>query len=220
MTPRLGAWFGVVVLFAAASYYGNYGIDRDENAQPLYESAFWISSLFGFGLLVGVAFTIAVGLPKRATFALRRPTSWGRALLMGAGILLAVFALSAIVGLFLDPGGEQGLLPDTWPPPDALVFALNVVAVVAGAPIAEELMFRGLGFTLLERLGPAVAIVGSSIAWAAAHGLVQAFPLIFALGVGLGLLRRATRSILPGMLLHASFNAIAVAAAVAEASHG
>jgi membrane protease YdiL (CAAX protease family) len=96
---------------------------------------------------------------------------------------------------------------------------LNASAIVIGAPLAEELMFRGLGYSLLERFGPRVAIVGSACAWALAHGLVQAFPLIFALGIGLGFLRRVTGSTVPGMLLHATFNGIALVASAIDAAH-
>lgn len=217
MSGRLVAWVSFIALFSATSYANNFLVEMEPGSEPLYHWSFFVSGLIGFGIMIGVTLLIALGLTKREFFALRAPRSWGRAIGIGIGVLVAVFALSAVIGLFLDPGGEQGLLPDRWPPPDRLVFGLNAATVVLGAPIAEELLFRGLGYSLLERFGPSVAIGGSAVAWALAHGLVQAFPLIFALGVGLGLLRRATGSIVPGMLLHATFNGIALIAAAAEA---
>ena len=65
-------------------------------------------------------------------------------------------------------------------------------------------------------MGPPVAPVGDQ---PVAGGLLEAFPLIFGLGIGLGFLRRATNSIVPGMLLHATFNGIALFAAALEASN-
>jgi CAAX protease family protein len=219
VSGRLTAWLSFVAAFSALSYYGNFSGANDSQAEPLYHWSFFVSSLFGFGLMVGVTLLIAIGIPKREVFALRAPRSWGRAIGVGIVVLVAVFMLSAVVDQFLNPGEEQGLLPDRWPPPNWTVYGFNASAVVIGAPLAEELTFRGLGYSLLERYGAWVAIVGSAFAWALAHGLVEAFPLIFALGVGLGFLRRVTGSIVPGMLLHATFNGIALFAAAVQASH-
>lgn len=219
MSGRLIAWLTFIAIFAAAAYYGTFSDSGASEDEPLYHWSFFVASTFGFGLMIGVALLISIGVPKREIFALRRPTSWGRAFGIGVAVLISVFVLGAIVGQFLDPGGEQGLLPDTWPPPDTVVYAFNVAAVVIGAPVAEELMFRGLGYSLLAPYGVGVAIVGSAFAWALAHGLLEAFPLIFGLGIGLGFLRRATNSIVPGMLLHGTFNGIALFAAALEASN-
>jgi membrane protease YdiL (CAAX protease family) len=219
VSGRLAAWLAFIAVFSAISYYGNFSGLSDSDEEPLYHWSFFVSSMFGFGLMVGVALLIAIGAPKREIFALRSPPSWGRAIAIGVAVLVGVFVFSVLVDQFLNPGEEQGLLPDRWPPPDWVVYGFNASAVVIGAPVAEELMFRGLGYSLLVRFGPSVAIAGSAFAWALAHGLVQAFPLIFALGVGLGFLRRVTGSIVPGMLLHATFNGIALVAAAVEASH-
>lgn len=219
MSRRLAAWLTFIALFSAVAYSSRFSGAGNSEQEPLYHWSFFVASVFGFALMVGVALVIAIGLPKRALFALRPPWSWGRAIGVGVAVLVAVFAFSAVLEQFVNPGKEQGLLPDRWPPPDWIAYGFNASAVVIGAPLAEELMFRGLGYSLLERFGPSVAIAGSAFAWALAHGLVQAFPLIFALGVGLGFLRRVTGSIVPGMLLHATFNGIALVAAAVAASH-
>jgi membrane protease YdiL (CAAX protease family) len=214
---RLVGWIGFVVAFAALSYAGNLSDDGDTVDEPLYSSSFFVASLVGFGLMVAVALILTIGASRRELFALRAPSRWGAALGWSFLVLVATFVVSGVVGLFLDPGAEQGLLPEEWPPPDVGVFALNVAAVVIGAPLAEELMFRGLGYSLLERFGPAFAIGGSAVAWGLAHGLIEAFPVIVALGIGLGFLRRKTGSIVPGMVLHGIFNALAVLAAALSA---
>ena len=58
---------------------------------------------------------------------------------------------------------------------------------------------------------PAIEIVG--ITFALAHGLVQAFPELAVFGCALAWLRFRTTSVFPGMLLHGTFNAIALVAA-------
>ena len=82
------------------------------------------------------------------------------------------------------------------------------------APVVEELLFRGEGVALLLPFGAPVAVVGSALAFALAHGLIVGLPVLFAFGVGLAVLRLRTGSVFPGMALHALFNAIAMIAAV------
>lgn len=214
---RLVAWLGFVTAFAALAYTSG-ATGGDDSGEPLYEAEFFFASLFGFGLLVGASLLIAIGADTRSMLALRRPRSWPKAAGIAFLVFVAVLIVSGVLSSFVDPAEEQGLLPETWPPPDAVVFGFNVAAVVIGAAVAEEFLFRGIGYTLLERYGTLVAVVGSATAWAAAHGLIVGFPLIFTLGIGLGLLRRFSGSIVPGLILHGAFNAIAVAAAAASSA--
>jgi membrane protease YdiL (CAAX protease family) len=88
--------------------------------------------------------------------------------------------------------------------------------VVVAAPLVEELTFRGVGFTLLARFGTVAAVVGTAIAFAADHGLVEGFPALFVFGLAVALVRVRTGSIYPGMLLHATFNALALVDAFAR----
>jgi len=78
----------------------------------------------------------------------------------------------------------------------------------------EELMFRGLGQSLLSFLGrwPSILVVG--IAFGATHGLLEALLILVPFGVALAYLRDRTDSVYPGMLVHASFNGVALAYAV------
>ena len=73
--------------------------------------------------------------------------------------------------------------------------------------------FRGVGYGLLAvRFGAEPAIVAQGILFGLAHGLVEALPLLVAFGIGLAWLRERQGSTIPGMLLHATFNAIALTA--------
>ena len=84
------------------------------------------------------------------------------------------------------------------------------------APIVEELMFRGLGYSLLVPFGvvPAILIVG--VTFALAHGLLNAFPALAVFGCALAWLRMKTTSVYPGMIVHGTFNALALIAAAAS----
>jgi membrane protease YdiL (CAAX protease family) len=203
-STRLSIWLALVALLTFAQIYGRYLADSETIDDPLYSSSFAASSLTQWILLGAIALGLAYG--ARDLLALRTPHRVGRAVL----IAIATFGLN--------PSSEQGLVPDDWPPPDEAVFAFNVGLVVLVGPLVEELLFRGLGFGLLRPFGRVVAIVGSAAAFAAVHGLVEGFALIFLLGLGLAAMRDATGSVLPGYALHATFNAVAVTAAALSSS--
>lgn len=90
-----------------------------------------------------------------------------------------------------------------------LLFLLLAVLV----PIAEELFFRGMIYPLLRwRWGRTVAIVLSAAIFAVAHVIPLLMPALFFVGLVLGQLREWSKSIIPGILIHATQNAIALLA--------
>ena len=129
-------------------------------------------------------------------------------------MLVAIYVVSAVLSPLLHPGREQGLTPTGWQPAHAGAFAANFLVVVLVAPVVEELTFRGIGYTLLARFGAWPAILLTGLAFGLAHGLVDGLPLLVLFGCLLAWLRTRTDSIYPGMLVHGTFNAIALIAAV------
>jgi membrane protease YdiL (CAAX protease family) len=212
-TGRLAWWLTVVGVFSALAYIGRFTSDGGPD-EPLY---LWSSAVLGaiqFAIFLGLTLLIARGRPLRDYLALRRPSSWGRAAAIGAVVIVLVMLTGAILQPFVDPGDEQGLIPEGWDPSRAGPFAANFVVVAFLAPVVEELMFRGLGYTLLERFGRWTAILGTAVAFALAHGLVEGFPLLVLFGAGLAYMRNRVGSIVPGILLHMAFNAVVLLAAV------
>lgn len=125
-----------------------------------------------------------------------------------------MYVLTAALGPMLHPGREQGLTPSGWQPAHAAAYVANGLAIVLFAPLIEELTFRGLGFSLLQRYGEWVAIIVVGLCFGLAHGLVQALPFLVAFGIGLAYLRSRTGSVYPGMIVHGFFNATALIFAV------
>ena len=162
-----------------------------------------------------IVLLIARGLTP-AELGLRRPASWPRALGFTLVVLVALLIAESLLENLLHGAREQGLEPAHWNPGKAVQFALNAAVVVLAAPFVEELTFRGVGFRLLSPFGAAVAVLGTAVAFAAAHGLVEGFPALFLFGAAVAFVRLRTGSVYPGMLLHASFNAFALAVAVAR----
>ncbi|MGH9056575.1 MAG: lysostaphin resistance A-like protein [Acidimicrobiales bacterium] len=94
-----------------------------------------------------------------------------------------------------------------------VVVLLLILAV--GAPIVEELFFRGLLLrSLLGRTPVPVAIVGSAVLFALAHFELVQFAGLAVFGIVLALLAWRTRRLGPGMAAHAAFNAVAVLSVV------
>jgi uncharacterized protein len=209
MSARLWAWLVFVSLFALVSYLGNYLGSEPKGYEPLYHYATAVSGAVTYAFLLGIALAIAVGTSMRDLFALRRPrTKW--TWLGPIALLIGVLVLNAALDPILHPGKEQGLVPTRWEPSHAGAYAANAVVVVLVAPVVEELIFRGMGYSLLQRYGRPLAIAGVGLAFGLAHGLVDALPLLAALGAGLAWLRTKTTSVFPGMVTHAIFNAVAV----------
>jgi len=87
--------------------------------------------------------------------------------------------------------------------------AAVVGAVVVGAPVVEELVFRGMLWDAFSRtLAPWATWLVVSVVFSAYHmDPFQALPLLFTAGV-IGWFRLRTASVLPGMVVHFVNNAL------------
>ena len=215
MRMPLALWSSFVLAFATL----NYGARFTEGKPPkdlLYKWSTVVGNLVQFAIIAAIVYGIA-GLAgdRRQVLALRRPTSWATVARIGVGIGFGIFVLSLILTPLLEPGREQGVTPNTWQPEHLAAYIANGLVIVVVAPIIEELTFRGLGYSLLARYGRWTAIIGTGLAFALAHGLVNAFPVLAAFGIGLAFLRSRVDSVYPGMIVHGLFNAVALTVAVA-----
>ena len=210
---RLVAWLGFVTALIALAY-GSRAASGKPPKNALYEYSFAAGGLIQYGVMLGIVLLIAMGPESRSLLALRPPLSWPRALGWAAGLVVAIYVLTGVLTPFLHPGREQGLTPSGWQSSHAGAFAANFVVIALVAPFVEELTFRGLGFSLLERYGRTLAIVAIGVLFGLVHGLVEALPILAAFGAGLAWLRSRTTSVYPSVLVHATFNAIALTLAV------
>ena len=100
--------------------------------------------------------------------------------------------------------------------------ALLVAVIVLLGPLLEEMFFRGALFRpLRRRYRPGSAIVASAALFAIAHAEWQMFLPIALVGIALGMIRAFSGSIVPAVVLHTTFNAIPIYAALTgQASQG
>jgi membrane protease YdiL (CAAX protease family) len=211
---QLGGWLALVGALALLNYASRFASGKPPS-DALYRYSTAVGGVVFYTITLAILLWIARGLSRRE-LGLRAPRSWPRALGFTLVVLLVLLAVEVALDAVLNGAREQGLEPTGWNGARALPFALNAAVVVLAAPLVEELAYRGVGFGLLARFGAAAAVVLSAIAFAADHGLVAGFPALFAFGVAVALVRLRTGSIYPGMLLHACFNALALANAVAR----
>jgi membrane protease YdiL (CAAX protease family) len=86
-----------------------------------------------------------------------------------------------------------------------------VLVLVVGAPVVEELFFRGLLLSALRhRLGAWWGAVLSSILFGLAHFEPLQFPVLALFGLVLAALKLRTGRLGPNICAHAAFNALAV----------
>ena len=211
---RLAGWTGLVAVLAGLNYYGRFSGSKSSGNEVYQYSAF-AGGMVVYLIWLGAVLWISSG--KWSLLALRRPSSIRRAAGLAVAAVAAIYVLEAIVSVIPlpeSPGKEQGLAPTHWEPAHAGAFAANVVLFAVVAPIVEELTFRGLGQSLLAFLGqwPSILLVG--LAFGLAHGLVEALLVLVPFGIALAWLRSRTDSVYPGMVVHALFNGVALAAAV------
>jgi membrane protease YdiL (CAAX protease family) len=174
------------------------------------------------GLLAVVLLLSRRAVPLRSLIGPVRPLR--RLLGLGAGLgALAIVGSTIIVSVLVALSGsdatpDQVLTGDIAQTPAQLLLA--VLAAVVLAPIAEELLFRGLLHRALRvrlRIVPATAI--SSLLFAVVHvDVVMSQPIALVgltlVGVVLAIAYERTGGLLVPVLIHAVHNAITIAAVV------
>ena len=207
---RLALWFALIAFFIVVQYASRS--TGTSETDPLYKWSFAVGSVIQEAIFLLIVLAIAGFSAER--LGLRLPELKWRAvgLLVGAFFTVQIFEFIYIA--IAHPGNEQGLTPDKWQPSHAAAYAVNGAIVCTLVPFVEELTFRGLGFYLLRPYGKWVAIVGTGVLFGLSHGLLLSLPIIIVFGCVLAWIREQTNSVFPGMLLHATFNLVALVAAV------
>jgi len=91
-------------------------------------------------------------------------------------------------------------------------FVVLSVLVIVGAPVVEELFFRGLlQRSLAGWLGPGPAIGAAALGFGLAHGEAVQLLALVAFGVVLGVLAQRSGRLGPGIVAHAAFNGATIA---------
>jgi len=127
-----------------------------------------------------------------------------------AAILIAFFAIAVVVGLYFPE--QENELTRILRSSRSAVYVVAFMATFT-APIVEEVIYRGLVYSSLQRtFGPALAVVSVTLLFALVH-VPQYYPsfssisLLLLLSLVLTLIRAWTGNLLPCIILHTIFNA-------------
>ncbi|HEX3807616.1 MAG TPA: type II CAAX endopeptidase family protein [Gaiellaceae bacterium] len=206
-STRLAWWLALVGLLILLGYTGGGAPDN-----AIYHWSLAIGGLIQDAVVLILVLMIAGFSSER--LALRRPTSYGLAAKLIVSAIVGIYVFEGIYSAIVHPGNEQHLTPSHWEPHHWLAYVANSIVICTWVPFVEELTFRGVGYSLLERFGrwPAIVLVG--LLFGLAHGLVLELPVLVVFGCTLAWIRSRTESVVPGMFVHATFNLIALIAAV------
>ncbi len=167
-----------------------------------------LTAFFGTALLAILVAVLPLGGAAPAALGLR-PVGWRPIVFGVVGTTVLSFAVSQ---LGVQPEGVKQVTEGIQGTSQALK-TLGVLALLA--PLAEELVFRGMLYGWLAgRWSNAVAFALSSLAFAAAHTEPVHILMVLPLGFWFGFLRWRTGSLVPTIVAHVINNSIAVAAAV------
>lgn len=164
----------------------------------------------------GVPFAKAVGVagpPGRGWYAIAASAAI-------CGWLFALVFMIALRALGFEAPRDDlalfGLMPEGF-----LGVAIMATVVIVVAPIAEEIVYRGVLLGALERRwGRTAGLVVSALVFSAVHGSVAGFVPLAVVGGLMGWLYRASGSLRVAIVAHALFNAMGVAVLVAQGSSG
>ena len=212
--PRLSPWWmAAPALLFIANFVAAAFTSSSTSKNAVYNASAIVGTVAVDVVLIGyVLFAVRMSRrPIRPTLAIvRTPLRPAVRLALGAlgVIIVANFALEPL----LHASQRQGIAPthDPRTTHQWVVLSIAIVGLVFVAPFAEELVFRGLGFATLGRY----ALPLTAALFALAHGLpVLLIPVAIA-GLALGWVRLKSGSVLPGMGVHMSLNALALALAL------
>ena len=153
------------------------------------------------------------------TFGFNRRNT-GRCMLLGLGtglgLVLIAMALALLTSRLLQALGNQAepqklvsLIAEEAAKPDqtgSLIFF--VVMAVAVAPVAEEILFRGILYPAIKQIGhPRAAAIGTALLFALFHVNLLTFASLTAVALVLIALYEFTDNLLAPITAHAVFNA-------------
>lgn len=178
---------------------------------PGWESLPWALWLLSVGSAYGIgvpAFCLVLlGTRGKPRGAVRRlsPPAFVKCLIITLGVAYAANLLTLVLTHFI---GQLLGSPITNPVDniDGYPIVLNLLLGCVIAPLAEEVLFRGLLLDRLRLLGDLFAMIASALCFGLFHGNVNQFFYAFGVGMVLAYVALITRCLWQSMLLHATIN--------------
>lgn len=187
------------------------GAQRDSFLTVTNALAFHLVAILAAAVVIarsGLSWEDAFGVRRRA---LIRQAGQGivcyvAALPVFTGVSIAYGILLESLGFEVSPQEVVNVLMTTL---STRLFALHLILAILVAPVAEEILFRGMALPLVAKkwgMGPAVAAV--SVLFAAVHLHLPSFLPLLVLGIALSVAYVFTGNIAAPMVMHMMFNGV------------
>ncbi len=222
---------GVSVFFAfyAVPWYLSSSVEEPrELGEPGKLSAALILQLIVQALQVGMVFMLLFRrVNPMEAFGLWGRVGWRRVAVAPVAVVIVfafILCLEGVVALlndgkgytewigqFVEGDGKQEIITLFETSSDPLVLVLMVVVACVGAPLAEEVIFRGYIYGVAKRFaGIPLAVVFSGLLFGAVHMNLAALLPLTILGIILALAYEYTGSLWGPIAIHFCFNAVTV----------
>ncbi len=214
----LGAWaaaflfsnLGSILLLNALGYGGVTSTDQ----LPI-----WVIAILQVPLWIGLIGAVIIVSRTWGTGSLRRDYGFRFAAVDVVGVPIGVLVQLVFVPVlykllpFIDTSSVQEPAKKLTERATGWGVALLVLLVVVGAPIVEELFFRGLLMRSIQaQFSDWIALVGSSVLFALAHFQTTTVPALVLFGMVAGYMAQRTKRLGMSIFAHAGFNATTVVA--------
>jgi len=189
-------------------------------ASAMYDARHWLGmeDFYGLGTIAqllanGILFT---GLLQWKNLSYRELFSASRSASAATVVLVVPLVLLATPLYLLLTGWMEDALQAAFPMNASLEAQFRemgelrlpqIVAACVMAPIVEEMLFRGIILrSFLHQYDRGYAILGSAVVFGFAHGNMYQFVGATCFGIAAGWLYERTRSLIPGIAMHAAVN--------------
>ena len=210
---RRAGWPEIVagaVVYTLSFYGGPPIVSAITHGSPA-SSGIGLAVLSGVMGLLGFFAAFALRFRTWPAFSVRAiPARW-IFISLGFGLLALILnqATSIVYGLLSDGSGNnvQGDYQSATQA-GGPAFLLYLLGIAVLTPLGEEFLFRGVLATALTKYGSWVSVIGSTVVFALAHGINLALIPAIIVGAINGILLVRTKSVWPGVLVHAVNNGV------------
>jgi membrane protease YdiL (CAAX protease family) len=212
VTPTFGSVEAILAVILIGLLLINIAAAFSMRASQVSTRGLVSSFIVTFAIIMVVIVTLEVR--GRSIVTLGGLTRLGavRAILTGALLLFFAYPLlntaELILQRFYGSGFSNQSIVDFFNGSQTLRERITVIIfAVALAPLSEEFLFRFFLYGVLRRyFGIAFGLIANSLLFAAAHGHLPSFPLLFILGVCFTIAYEWSGSLLVTMTMHSLFN--------------
>ena len=203
----------LVLLFAFALYYRTGSGSSDIEVSDLLMGL--VSQAIVIGLVV-LVWVFRVNMVEALGLNRMRPNllKWSFGIVVATwvfGLVLMGAGYESFLESVYGKAPLQGIVQFLKSTDDALALTLLALVACIGAPVAEEVLFRGYIYPVTKTFtGAPVAMVFSGLLFATIHYNLLSLPVLFVMGILLALAYEKTRSLWVPIIGHAVFNSITV----------